>query len=253
MGTIIKVAGLDAESASAAAYISPVSRGLEAIHFLNGSAAKIIRNYALGKEDGALVGTPVAVNAGFADFSGISSGVLTSMSEPLEGTFFIVCKTTDDGASSGKYPSFFSSVGGKLVSDPSKSAPGIGLWNAPSLRFAQGVMRGDGTMAFANNAMTATATETWALYVCVLKSTAFGSMTNKTTGVVAGPQDSAGMLGLPRARSDAKIKLGQVQAGYTGNCQIAAFQGHSVVLSDAEIEKVVKDIRSYVARKGITV
>lgn len=253
MGTVIKIAGLDAESDTAAGYISPVSRGLEAIHFLNGSSAKIARNFAVGKDDGVTVGAPAILTSSYAELRSGVSWVQTSMAEPLEGTFFIICKATDNGTPSGAYPAFFSSLGGKLLSDPTKDAPGIGLLNVPSLRFAQGVSKADGSLVPAYNAMSQSFSSTWALYVCVLKATAFGSLTNKTTGTVGGPQDEVNLSGRPRAQSNAKIKLGSATSAYTGVCQLAAFQAHSVVLTDAEIAKVVADLRAYALRKGITV
>ncbi|MNP62575.1 hypothetical protein D3C76_1578700 [compost metagenome] len=57
----------------------------------------------------------------------------------------------------------------------------------------------------------------------------------------------------PRRLSTGKIRVGSGQTNLLGLCDIAVFQGHSALLTDAEIQTTVVDIRAYLLRKGVVV
>jgi glutamate mutase epsilon subunit len=93
MGIVLNSKTLGDE-ASALAYVLPVDRGVEAIHFLNESLDKARRNYARGKPDAAVIGAP-GVGSGFLSFQGGVSYLQTSIPESVEQTFFVFALNSD--------------------------------------------------------------------------------------------------------------------------------------------------------------
>ncbi|HGM5587122.1 TPA: hypothetical protein ACKP2Y_003487 [Pseudomonas putida] len=246
MGTRIVAKDVDAE-AFATEYAAPIRRGLEAIHFLNGSLVKAARNYAPGKAQGKVVGAPVP-QAAYLSCKGTVNCIETAMSEAEAMTLFIVARTPADGTVSAERPMFLGNYQG-LAADGG-AAWGVSIFvNSENRVTATG---GFGADAASNTNVLAGVTKPqlankWGLYMLQVSSAGV-TMRDFTSNLIQTTNAST-----PRRLSTGKIRVGSGQTNLLGLCDVAVFQGHSALLTDAEIQTTVADIRAYVLRKGVVV
>jgi hypothetical protein len=251
MGVRLIAKDVDAE-AFATEYAAPVRRGLELVHFLNESIAKASRNYAPGKGPGVVVGAPT-MSASDGLFRSGTNYLVTSMSEPVAGTFFIITKSPDDNSSASTRPGYFGTYRSPKISDPATLGNGIGLYSIGStVRAAMGIVV-DSVDTSSEVATAPSAFATWGLHVVQVRANGKISGRNATTGIAY--TEGAFTLTGPRVQTSGKILVGAIPtfAGQAGQSNIAVFQAHSVELTEAEILTTIADLRAYAARRGIAV
>ena len=247
MGVRLIAKDVDAE-AFATEYSAPVRRGLEGIHFLNTSPQKAARNYAPGKKSGTVVGAPVAL-ADRLSTVGLVSYIQSEVQETDLMTFFCVARSGDSNTSAGTRPGFFGTFRG-LAADGGVADGVIMFFSGPgniSVNAGYGTTEADKVSPRA--ALASTNAANWALYVCVVTATGvtFRDITNNRAATT--PASPA----LPRRRSLNKFRLGSTFNDFSGSCDLAVWQAHSVVLNEDEITTTIADLRAYALRKGIVV
>lgn len=244
MGVRIIAKDVDAE-AYATEYSSPVRRGLEGIHFLNGTAAKAARNYAPGKSSGVVIGAPAATT-GFLSCKSLSNFIQTDIPESDLATVFVIARSTDVGTADAVRPAFYATQDGPGA-DGAGTAQGLAVWHSGSqVRSLVGYLT-PAAATFIDVNLVEPLVANFALYVQVVAADKLElrDVTRSLTASVA-PTGT-------RRRTTNKFRIGSSFKSLGGTSDIAVFQVHSVVLSEAEIAAVVADLRAYAARKGITV
>ncbi|AJQ47965.1 MULTISPECIES: hypothetical protein [Pseudomonas] len=247
-GVRLVAKGIDAEQ-FASEYSAPVRRGLEAIHFLNTTPAKAAKNYAPGKdkEQGKIVGAPVA-SSGFLSCKGTVDCIETAVAETENMTIFVAARTAVDGSVAADRPMFFGNYQGFNIDGG--VAWGVSL-------YLSGLNRITGTAGFGVDAadntnivsgVTRTVASKWGLYMLQV-SAAGTTIRDFTTGL----SQTIAPAGRPRRLALGKVRIGSGQTGLLGACDVAIFQAHNVVLTEAEIQATVADHRAYLARRGIVV
>lgn len=249
MGVRIIAKGLDAES-YATEYASPVRRALEAIHFLNTSVEKSARNYAPGKStlQGSVVGTPT-VGSGYLRCTGLSNFIQTGVAETRNGTMFVIGRNlVDDGAVANR-----TMLAGtyKGAGAPLPGGSGVGFY-AGSV-----VARLNGLSHHATNDAATSTLSVATIQVVPLTTWALMMLSFSDNKVVCRnlsvPYTASTTPPTPRRVVGDKMRIGSGYTSYTGVCDVAAFQYHSEVLTEEEIQLVAADLRAYALRKGITV
>lgn len=252
MGTRLIAKDLDAED-TAIEYLAPVRRGLECIHFINKSPAKAARNYAPGKPNGVYVGTPLSANEQSLRMKALSSYVQTQVREARAMTVFIVARTQDVITGSGPtQPMFYGTYRSPAADGADGTTFGVAMYtdNSSAMRGTAG--RGTSLEDHESGMVSLTASiGTWALYVHRVGS---GSddrniLTNATTGAEA----KNPTVTKPRYPSRGLLRIGSGYSQFSGHCDVAFFQAHSVELTTDEIDIIVADIRSHMARRGLAV
>lgn len=248
MGVRIVAKGVNAEP-YATEYASPVRRALEGIHFLNGSLEKSARNYAPGnKPQGSVVGTPV-IGTGFLKCTGLSNFIQTGLAESRNGTLFVVFRNAvDDGANGNKSmpAGNYRSSGAALP-----GASGVGFYAGSAVSRVNGLAAcaatdaDTATMSVATTQVTPLTT--WSMAVLTFSD---ASLVHRNLTV---PYTATTALPFPRRVSTDKLRIGSGFSSYPGVCDVAAFQYHSAVLTEAEIQAVYADLKAYVLRQGIAV
>ncbi|WP_054881675.1 hypothetical protein [Pseudomonas sp. NBRC 111128] len=247
MGVRIVAKDVDAE-AYATEYSAPVRRGLEGIHFLNTTPQKAARNYAPGKKSGTVVGSPVA-KADRLSTVGLVSYIQSEVAETDSMTIFCIARSGDANANAATRPGFFGTFRG-LAADGGV-ADGLIMFfsTAGSIAVNAGFGNTEADKTSPRAALSDANASSWALYQVTVSSAGitFRDVTNNRS------QTTAVTNGLPRRRSLSKFRLGSTFNDFAGTCDLAVWQAHSVILSDEEISATIADLRSYAARKGISV
>lgn len=242
MGVRIIATGVDAEQ-YASEYSSPVVRGLEAIFFENTSLSKVSHNYVPAKPSGTIVGTPLPTSSA-TTFKSQSNYVMTDVSETDSMTWFIVARSELDGTNQSSRAVFLGNY------DSTQNPPGSGMYIQNTNRIAGfgcfGVDAGSNALISSSVNSTKVVTD-WNLYAVIVQAggVTMHNLTTNQTGVVANAN--------PRRKGTGKIRIGSSITTYTGQCDIAVGQLHSVTLTETEIQTVAADLRAYVLRKGLTV
>lgn len=246
MGVRFVAKGVNGEP-TAREYAAPVRRGLEAIHFLNESLAKCERNFAPDKVKGTQVGDPVP-QAAFLSCKGTVNCIETSMSESESMTMFVIARTAADGSVVAERPMFIGNYQGKHVDGG--NAFGVSIYLSALNRITG--TAGFGADAAANENKLAGITKAavanlWGLYMFQVSPVAvtLRDFTANLTQVTS--------ASTPRRMATGKIRVGSGQSNLLGSCDIALFQGHSVLLTEQEIQATVADLRAYALRRGIQV
>lgn len=245
MGTIIKASGVDAEQ-GATEFIPPVTRGLEGIFFLNSSREKASRNYAPGKPDGAIVGTPT-INPSYINARSQSNYVQTEVVESEEVTIFCIARTTDPGSNLPTRAAWY----GTYRNQGANAAvwnPGVSAWRDNGT-FRANAGYGDDPAAPVQRQVVISAADfsAWSLYVHRVRAADV-----YFTDVTRGLSGSTSAIGA-RQRSVGKFRIGGVYYEFLGQCDVAVWQVHSVALNDQEIASIVANLRAYALKLGITV
>lgn len=253
MGTRITAKGVFAED-FALEYSPPVRRGLEAWHFLNTSAAKAARNYAPGKPQAQIVGTP-GVNADYLAFKSTVNFIQTEVRESAGQTVFYVARSMDSMAGNDTKPMFYSTYQSPAVSGVGNTYGVSGYGNGVGVLVQSGARGNDLTNhTSAGVSIAGNDFAKWALYVGVVEpGLAPHRAINKTQGIAS----AGAMPTLPRLITSGKFRIGSCYTGawapFAGTCEMALWACYSEVLTTPEIDAVVANIRAYMARRGITV
>lgn len=246
MGVRLVAKGVDAESV-ATEYAAPVRRGLEAVHFLNTSLTKAGRNFAPGKGQSKVVGAPVP-QAAYLSCKGTVNLIETAMAESESMTMFVIARTAADGSVAADRPMFLGNYQGQA--GDGGAAYGVSIYLSALNRIT--ATAGYGSDAGTNTNVLAGVTKPavanlWGLYMIQVTPTAV-VMRDLTSGLTQTTSAS-----LPRRLATGKIRIGSGQTNLLGACDVAVFQGHSVALTETEIQTTVADLRAYAARRGIIV
>lgn len=252
MGTQILGKDIDAED-DVAEYLAPVRRGLEAIHFMNKIPGKVAKNYAPGKPNGVFVGSPVLIGAQSVRTKSLSTYVQTQVREARAMTIFSVVRTQDTLADNATRPMFYGTFR-SLPADGTTADTtfGISLFAASATQYSAGAGRGNSLADHTSGPATLTvAPGSWAL---MIHRTGVGAsedtiVRNETAGTQAQNASSA----LPRYPSLGLLRIGSGYTQFAGHADMAFFQAHSVALTTDEIATVVADVRTHMARRGVTI
>lgn len=249
MGTKIVAKDVIAEGFSIE-YSAAVSRGLEAIHFLNTSPQKAARNYAPGKPSGGVVGNPVAYSDRLA-CKGLTDYIQTALSESDSMTFFCIARSSEDNSSDAKRPGFFGNYSTSGLGVDGAAADGTVMYfrTVGNMAAAAGYGNTAADKTFPLATLSAADAAKWSLYVVQISTAGitFRDITNNRSST----QNGTG--GLPRRRSLTKFQLGSNPSRFGGTCDVAVWQAHSVSLTEDEIATTIADLRGYALRKGIVV
>lgn len=211
----------------------PVVSGLEGAFLLGDGEAMLGKNYAPGKSDGVVIGTPTA-NSGYAAMSG-SGYIDTGISETDALTLFAVLR--DSSGTVDMAPG----VIGNYVSGNSGASLYMGADYIRSGLARTGTT--DGVSTGINPA----------IFSLVSARGATGIAT-RVKNWTAGSENSGTAI-TDRALNTAQtLKIGELpNASFAGPIDIGLAMIYSRVLTDVEMDQMAAWARSYCAAKGITV
>lgn len=250
MGARLIAKGIDAEK-YAFEYAAPVRRGLEGVFFLNDSLEKCARNYAPGKNDGVIVGTPT-VNSQFMSGKSATSYIQTDIQETEEMSFFVIARAMAIPAGNPVPAADQPILLGNYMSG---AWSGVVQWFSTQTSFSTngGYGNDDASNINLGAGVTPNDVSHWGLYGGRVRQVAVDTK-NFTNGLVMnrlsapyGPRRLSGSVGRP-------LRVGSgYQTTQTGLWDMAAAFIYSVGLSDEEQATMVADIRAYAARRGLAV
>lgn len=221
-------------------YAAPVRRGLEGMFFLNTSLEKLARNYAPGKPQGKIVGSPVA-NTNWATLTSNTSYIQTDISDTVEMSFFAIVRSDLQTGGPSIVP-----IGNYQVGDP----VGVSMYSAAQDRLATTAGGGNDSSSSQNFTCSAIGQQlsVWGLYSGVITAGNI-SMRNHTSGV-----SNNTVITLPRRLSSRKLRIGSAySAQMTGVCDMMLAQIHNVAVTEDERASTIADLRAYALRRGINV
>lgn len=214
----------------------PVTDGLEGAYLFGDGVGQFARNYAPGKANAKVVGSPSS-GSGYAMFSEL--GYLdTGIAETAEMTIITVARD-----SSG----FVDPVPGYVGNNFSVSAGGVAIYIANTT-----TLRGNAIKNGAVDYVNVTGDPATFIAQCLrARSGAASSFTNMTSGVTASSANTTGTRTIDASNT---IWIGRLPAtAFKGlNDQVATLI-YSRAISDSELNQVATWLRSYCASKGISV
>ena len=252
MGTAIVAKNTSAIDSGLRKIVPPVTRGLEAIHFLSGSAERAAANYAAGKPNATSVGAP-AITANFATLKALTNYIQTEVADAPTQTIFRVVRTSDTmvdvdhcpvfdstySSGSNLGTMFYGNVGGNI--------------NQTAACFADASLTTISTRAVSLSNGTEIFPATFSLIVTSVGATQT-VVRNETLGIT----DQSVVNTFGRRPSTRPFRLGSAyvegNTHYKGTCDVAFWQHHSVLLTPSEIALTVARIREIMLKlHGITV
>lgn len=260
MGTIVQILGGTSAEDNAIEYLSPVRRGIDCIHFANTSKDKALRNFVYGKTKGQALGD-FDVQPNYTATANQNAGISTSMTDSLDLTWFCVMRgpDTQTGVKSAAY---VGNYGGTPATGTAAANSGMSFYG----NLSSGVLNFSYPYATDANPNTVLTTQVamantplavqqnWSLLSLRCNSATQIEAINHT---VSESTVYSSAFSATRRRSilmNRTVRLGGHGLGsFTAGCQIAAFQGHKVALTDIERAQVIADLRGYMARRGVTV
>lgn len=245
MGTAIIAKNSDAENSGMRKFIPPVTRNLEAWHFLNTSVSKAAINYAVGKPDAAVVGAPSEF-ADYIQFKGLSNYLQTQTADYETQTIFSVIRTKDTLVDISHSPSFYGNY----------SSEGVGCylaWDVASASLFKTAARyTDAAKTVVSSSPTSLLSTminmgAWSLVIDRTKA-GFNGVMNATTNSERTRTDTT----FGRALSAKTFRIGSLYPGasqWTGTADMALWAHYSTELADSEIAAIVARIRAYMSRR----
>jgi len=251
MGTAIIAQNSSAIDSGMRKFIMPASRGIEAIHFLSGSIARAVRNYAKDKEDASVVGTPVE-SANYMTFKGLTNFLQTKVNESASQTIFRVVRTADTLADLDHCPVFDSTYSTGLNLGSMLYGNTSGNINQSAARFSDANQTTVSAVSATLVAGTDIDRAAFSLIVSVVGPTVT-TVYNLTKGTVkASATNSFG-----RRPSMLPFRIGSAYEGnslYKGTCDMAFWSYHSAELTPTEVSANVARIRAVMQKlHGITI
>lgn len=241
MPAIIRTAA--AAKPAARKYFNPVQRGLE--YSLLGDADSPGTNFALGKPDALIVGTPVRGADAFSwRFTGLANYLQTEMLDTDAQTFIAVCRTFSLGS-----PDYISTAFGiPTLEDTSTNTWGSRFRAGSGSLLTWGAGRGTSTSDDVDASANITGVlDEYAIYI--LQTGAQNKISSDTGGTTATSAVTA-----PRFPTRNQFRIG---SGFTNGggaeSDFALVRGWSVDLTTDEISAEVADVRTYMAGLGVTV
>lgn len=251
MGTAIVAKNSNAENTGLRKFIPPVTRNLEAWHFLNTDVIKAARNYAMDKPDALVIGSP-AEFASYIQFKGLANYLQTQVADAPTQTIFSVIRSKDTLVDVAHSPAFYGTystaeLGAALYYDSGGSSlvkiaarfSDVGQTTKTSAPISQGAAQG-------------LVIGEWSLIVDVTKSdfnrsiNATKNSTRTTTATTYG-----------RSPATAPFRIGSAYPAsnnFAGTADMALWAHYSTELTPAEIDLNIARIRAYLLqRHGIVV
>lgn len=246
MGTAIIAKNSNAENSGMRKFIPPVTRNLEAWHFLNNGVAKAATNYALDKPDAQVVGAPLEFPS-YIQFKGLTNYLQTDVAESATSTTFSVIRTKDTLVGADHTPAFYGNyrsgvAGGSYLA----VAVSGGALTKVASRFS------DPSQAAATSSPITLSAEAinlggWSLIIDITRA-GFNAIQNATTGVIRERTD----VTYGRSISPGKYLVGsayEASSMWKGTADMAMWAHYSTELTTSEIAAVVARIRAYMLRR----
>jgi len=214
----------------------PVTTGLEGAYLFGDGAGQFSRNYAPGKPNATVIGSPSS-GSGYGVFS--ENGYLdTGISETADMTIITVARDSTG---------FVDPVPGYVGNNFSIASGGVAIYiGSPT------TLRGNAIKNGAVDYVNVSGDPAVFTAQCLrARSAAASSFTNMTSGSTA---SSANTTGTRTVDSSNKIWIGRLPANtFKGiNDQVLTLI-YSRAISDAELNQIATWLRSYCASKGISV
>lgn len=247
MGTAIIAKNSNAENSGMRKFIPPVTRNLEAWHFLNTDAAKAATNYAMGKPDAVVVGAPLEFSD-YIQFKGLENYLQTEVVESATQTVFSVIRTKDTLIGLDHLPAFYGnyrsvSNGGSYLAMP---AGGASLTKVATRFTDEGrtVISGSPVSLAVPAAVNP---GEWSLIVDITKA-GFNAIQNATMSTSAERTD----ITYGRKVSSEPYRIGSIYEAsslWKGTAEMAMWAHYSTELTPSEIAAVIARIRAYMIRR----
>lgn len=252
MGTAIVAKNSNAETAGMKKFIPPVTRNLEAWHFLNSDVSKAATNYALGKPNAVVVGSPLEFSE-YIQFKGQSNYLQTEVAETATQTIFSVIRTKDTLVDLDHLPAFYGNYrsltnGGSYLVMP---AGGTTLTKV-ACRFTD-----VGKITVTSSPVSLASPSAvdfgeWSIIVDITRS-GVNAIQNPTKSANAARTDTT----YGRKVSPEPYRVGSIYEAsslWRGTADMALWAHYSTELTESEIAAVVARIRAYMSqRQGIIV
>lgn len=247
MGTALIAKNTNAENAGMRKFIPPVTRNLEAWHFLNTNVAKAAHNYAIGKPDAVVEGTPVEF-ASYIQFKGQTNFLSTQVMESPTQTIFSVIRSKDTLVDDAHGPAYYGTY--------SASHFGCALYWEPStnslVKTAARFSNVEQTVSTSGGISQSVATNglvmgEWSLFVDVTKSD-FNRSINATKNSVR----TSATVTYGRNLSAQSYRVGSAypaSRNWFGTADMALWAHYSTELTDSEIAAVIARIRDYMFQR----
>lgn len=210
------------------------------VYITNGNAAKLTRNFASGAAEGTVVGAPV-VSAASTRFTGQSNYINTQIDDSTAITVIAIAKR----------PTGFAAVDAMALSNNGLGGVNIGcsLWYFASGNIGFSAARDNGSGSQTSGIVSTTPSDPLAWALVIGEAGTANRFTNITTDqTVLGANTNA------RIVSPAKFRIGSsYQATHTGQIDVMVCVVIPRVLTLAERDAVVAQLRAYATKYGVTV
>ena len=251
MGTALFAQNTNAIDSGLRKFVPPVIRGLEAIHFISGTASRAAHNYAMNKPNATIIGTPVESD-NFLTLKGLTNYIQTQVADAPVQTIFRVVRTLDSLADLDHCPVFDGTYSGGMNLGTMFYGNTSGNLNQNSARFTDATQAQLSSGAVTMVAGTDIDKASFSLLVTVVGPT-YTTVRNETKGTVKVSASNA----FGRRPSTNPFRIGSAYEStslYKGVCDVAFWSHHSVELSPAEIALNVARYRAAMQKlHGITV
>jgi hypothetical protein len=252
MGTAFIAKNSNAENSGLRKFIPPVTRNLEAWHFLNTDVMKAARNYAMDKPDAQVIGAPAEFGS-YIQFKGQANYLQTQVADATTQTIFSVIRSKDTLVDVAHSPAFYgtystAALGGALYWDSTNAA-----LVKTGARYSDA---GQTTQTSAPISQSAASNQIaigdWSLIVDVTKSDF-----NRSINATKNSTRTSASVTYGRAPASVPFRVGSAYPGsslWAGTADMAMWAHYSTELTDAEIAAVIARIRAYMSqRHGIVV
>ncbi len=227
--------------------VLPVMSGLQGFFLPHESASKAAKNWAIGKDDGVVVGSPTYA-AGYASLE--SNGVAyieTPVVESPEMTIMFAGRGTTDSSTNDLTPIFVSS---RTAAAALGGLGGIQLYpNSPSVQrvyFSQW----DGSVSQSPIAFVSSYSPNSWQFISARVTATTARIRNLTTGAIGADLALSGS----RNPGSGKIRIGSmIDATWKGKSDAALCGLYNRALTDAEEVSMYNWAKTYLATKGVAV
>lgn len=255
-GVVITASGVDA-SANNIGLVLPYATNCEAFGILGGTVARSQKNYALGKTDFTLVGSPTLSDHS-AQFQHTVAWLQTAVAETDNMTLIAICSTAKQNAylvsnygtvrtgnTNSQYP-----LGANLRTTAQGASTTVNFLTTTAGYYAGGVND-------TANGISTTLTRTAAVgYRCAAARFTESSGVVKINDLTAGDSATATRPSGSRDKSTATFRVGSAILGDPSRpdpVDILGFAIYSETLSDTNLSLVYAWFKAYYARRGISI
>ena len=247
MGTALIAKNTNAEDAGIRKFIPPVTRNLEAWHFLNTSVMKAAINYAIDKPDAQIIGAPSEFDS-YIQFKGQANYLQTEVADSVTQTIFSVIRSKDTLVDVAHSPAFYGTY--------SSASPGAALyWDSTNAALVKtGARYSDVGLTTQTSAPISQSQASgqivigeWSLIVDVTKADF-----NRSINATKNSTRTSASVTYGRAPASIPFRVGSAYAGsqnWAGSADMALWAHYSTELTDSEIVAVIARIRAYMLQR----